>query len=107
MTNIQDFLTFKTFISPTMLLIFYYIGAIVMPIFIWFTSRWLMKKISMMEESYQVAKSMAWKSMSFKYRVIFIFLFIMMFLFMQIIWRMMFEFLIAYMQIWETLVKAT
>ena len=99
----QDFLTFKTFISPTMLMLFYYIGAIVMPVFIWFISRWIMKKISMMEESYQIAKNMAWGSMSFKYKVIFIFLFLMTFIFMQIIWRMMFEFLIAYMQMREVL----
>lgn len=101
----QDFVIFKTFISPTMLVLFYYIGAIVMPIFIWFTSRWIMKKISMMEESYQIAKSMVWKSMSFKSRVIFIFLFIMIFFFMQIIWRMIFEFLIAYMQMREALIS--
>ena len=101
----QDFLTFKIFISPTMLIIFYYIGAVVMPVFIWFVSRWLMGKIGMVEESYQVAKSMTWKSMRFKYRVLFVFLFIIMFLFMQIIWRMMFEFLIAYMQMREALIS--
>ncbi|RUM69448.1 MAG: hypothetical protein DSZ07_04570 [Sulfurovum sp.] len=100
----QDFLTFKTFISPTMLLLFYYIGAIVMPIFIWFASRWIINKVTMMEESYRVAKQIVWGSMRFKYRVFFISVFIMMFLFMEIIWRMMFEFLIAYMQIREALV---
>jgi hypothetical protein len=78
-------------------------GAIFMPIFIWFISRWVMKKISMMEKSFQSVKRMAWASMNLKYKIIFILLFVGIFLFMQIIWRMMFEFLIAYMQIREAL----
>ncbi|CAA6818123.1 MAG: Unknown protein [uncultured Sulfurovum sp.] len=99
----QDFLNFKTFISPMALIVFYYLGAIVMPLFIWFFSRWIMKKISMMEQSYQVAKNMAWGTLSFKQKILFMVLFIIMFLFMQLLWRMMFEFLIAYMQIREAL----
>ena len=100
----QDFLTFKTFISPTALIVFYYMGAIVMPLFIWFFSRWIMKKITMMEQSYQVAKNMGWGSLTLKHKILFIVLFVMIFLFMQVLWRMMFEFLIAYMQIREALV---
>ncbi|HIP51741.1 MAG TPA: DUF4282 domain-containing protein [Campylobacterales bacterium] len=42
--------------------------------------------------------------MTLKYKVLFVVLLVMMFLFMQILWRMMFEFLIAYMQIREALV---
>lgn len=86
------------------LIVFYYMGAIVMPLFIWFFSRWIMKKIVFMEETYQAGKSMTWKSMTLKYKVLFVVLLVMMFLFMQILWRMMFEFLIAYMQIREALV---
>jgi len=97
----QDFLTFKTFISPMALIIFYYMGAILMPLFIWFFSRWIMKKITMMEQSYQVAKNMTWGSLTLKHKIFFVVLFMMTFLFMQVLWRMMFEFLIAYMQIRE------
>ena len=100
----QDFLTFKTFISPTMLLLFYYIGAIVMPIFTWLACRWLMDRVIMIKKSHRVSKHIAKRSMNLKYRLIFIFLFITIFLFMQIIWRMIFEFLIAYMQIRDVLV---
>jgi len=70
----MDFLTFKTFISPMALIVFYYMGAIVMPLFIWFFSRWIMKKIVFMEETYQAGKSMTWKSMTLKYKVLFIML---------------------------------
>ena len=100
-----DFLTFKAFLSPITLIIFYYLGVLGMPLFIWVALRWLMKKISMMEESYQKAKDLAWSSMNLKYKIIFLFFFIMIFLFMQLLWRMMFEFLIAYMQIHEALVS--
>jgi len=99
----QDFLTFKIFISPMALMVFYYMGAIVMPLFIWFFSRWIMKRIKMIEQSYQVTKNMAWGSLTLKQKILFVILFIMMFLFMQVLWRMMFEFLIAYMQIREAL----
>ena len=63
----MDFLTFKTFISPLALIIFYYMGAIVMPIFGWFFSRWLMKKIGFVEKGYQESKKVASMIFSLKY----------------------------------------
>ncbi|SFV67861.1 hypothetical protein MNB_SV-14-426 [hydrothermal vent metagenome] len=102
-----DFLTFKTFVSPITLIVFYYMGAIIIPIFAWFFSRWIMKKISFIENLYQESKKLAFSIFSLKYKIIFISFLIMMFLFMELLWRMMFEFLIAYMQIWEALVKVT
>jgi hypothetical protein len=80
-------------------------GAVVMPIFIWFVSRWIMKKIDMIEHGYQASKKMVHQMVSLRYRVVFGLVFMMMFLFMELLWRMMFEFLIAYMQMWEALVK--
>ncbi|HHB93543.1 MAG TPA: DUF4282 domain-containing protein [Campylobacterales bacterium] len=100
-----DFLTFKTFISPIALIVFYYMGAIIMPLFIWFFSRWIMKKIVVIEQSYQKAKSLAWSSLSLKYKIVFVILFIVSFMFMQLLWRMAFEFLIAYIQIREVMVN--
>jgi len=104
---VLDFLTFKTFVSPIALIVFYYMGAIVMPIFIWFFSRWIMKKIVAVESSYQKAKSLAWRSFSLKYKIVFVTLFIISFMFMQLLWRMAFEFLIAYIQIREVIVNGT
>ena len=99
----MEFLTFKIFISPVALIAFYYMGAILMPLFGWFFARWIMKKIALLERGYQESKELAWRLLSLKYRVLFVLLFIMMFLFMELLWRMMFEFLIAYMQIWDVL----
>ena len=100
-----NFLTFKTFISPIALIAFYYMGAIVMPIFIWFFARWIMKKMVVIEQSYQKAKSLAWSSLSLKYKIVFVILFIFSFMFMQLLWRMAFEFLIAYIQIRDVMVN--
>ena len=102
-----DFLTFKTFISPIALIVFYYMGAVVMPLFGWFFSRWLMKKIGFIEKGYEESKKVVSRVLSLKYKIIFTLFFIMIFLFMELLWRMMFEFLIAYMQIWEVLVRTT
>jgi Mn2+/Fe2+ NRAMP family transporter len=79
-------------------------GAVVMPIFVWFGSRWLMRKTLFIEEGYQKSKKLVWKILSLKYKTLLIALSFMMFLFMELLWRMMFEFLIAYMQIREALV---
>jgi hypothetical protein len=100
----MDFLAFKTFISPMVLIVFYYMGAVIMPPFVWFFSRWVMKKFNLIEKSYQESKKMAWRVLPWRYKMLFILMFMMMFLFMELMWRMMFEFLIAYMQMREALV---
>jgi hypothetical protein len=79
-------------------------GAVVMPIFIWFVSRWIMKKMLFLEQGYKKGKKIV-LSTTIGYKLLFVVLFLMMFLFMELLWRMMFEFLIAYMQMWEALVK--
>jgi len=85
MQEILDILTFKTMISGKMLFIFYYLGAILVPLVIYkYTSQ-------------------IYKPMKNKAPKIFI-LFISIFIFMEILWRMMFEFLIAFLQIRDALV---
>jgi hypothetical protein len=80
-------------------------GAMVMPLFIWFISRWIMKKIGILQRGYQASKEIVRQTVNLRYRVLFGVIFAMVFLFMELMWRMMFEFLIAYMQIWEVLVN--
>ena len=82
-------------------------GAIIMPPFIWFFSRWIMKKSNVLEKSYKSSKVVFSKIIPLKYKLIFIPLFVMMFLFMELLWRMMFEFLIAYFQIRDALLVTT
>jgi len=101
----MDFLTFKTFISIKALIVFYYMGAIIMPIGIWWTIVIIVKKYNLIQDIYQQGKRLLWQSLSNDQRLKIASLFAVSFLFMELLWRMMFEFLIAYMQIRDALLQ--
>ncbi len=85
MQEIMNFLSFKTMISQELLLIFYYMGALVVPLFIYKYTKYF------------------YKPMQQTMPKIFM-LFIILFVFMELLWRMLFEFLIAFLQIRDALV---
>ena len=101
----MDFLTFKTFISTETLIIFYYLGAFILPIFLWLLLTWLIQKYKLLNTSYENGKKLLWKSLSQKQKAKYIAFFIIAFFFMELFWRMLFEFLIAYMQIRDALLQ--
>jgi hypothetical protein len=100
----MDFLTFKTFISQDALIVFYYMGAIFCPFFAWVLAKILIYKFDLIGSLHQKGKEFFWKTLSFKQKILVSFLMVFIFLLMQLFWRMMFEFLIAYMQIRDALV---
>jgi len=99
----MDFLTFKTFISTEALIIFYYLGVIILPLFSWLLLTWVIKRNKLFNISYTNGKELLWKSLTTKQRFKFVAFFIIAFIFMELFWRMLFEFLIAYMQIRDAL----
>jgi hypothetical protein len=101
----MDFLTFKSFISTEVLIIFYYLGALILPIVIWFLFTWLMRKYRLLNTAYGNGKEIIWRSLNKKQQTKFIALFVTSFLFMELFWRMFFEFLIAYMQMRDALLQ--
>jgi hypothetical protein len=101
----MDFLTFKTFISTETLIIFYYLGAVILPIFSWILLSWLIEKYKLLDTSYKSGKELFWKLLTKKQQGKFIAFFVVVFLFMELFWRMLFEFLIAYMQIRDALLQ--
>ena len=101
----MDFLTFKTFLSINALIIFYYLGAVILPVGLWFIISWLIRKYDMVENAYKQGKALIWNLLSRKQQATLLIFFIAVFLFMELFWRMLFEFLIAYMQMREALVK--
>ena len=103
----MDFLTFKSFISIEVLILFYYMGAFVLPIFTWFFITWIVEKYKIISITYEKGKDTFWKSLSRGQKIKLITLFLTGFFFMQLFWRMMFEFLIAYMQIHDVLVHTS
>lgn len=101
----MDFFTFKTFISIEVLIIFYYLGAIVLPVFSWLSLLWLMQKYKLLDSSYKSVKELSWKLLSKKQQAKFVAFFVVAFLFMELFWRMLFEFLIAYIQMRDALLQ--
>ncbi len=101
----RDFLTFQTFITPTLLIFMYYVGAILIPIVSWYLARWIQK--SYFQELSKSLKEVVDVKITGKQRFIIYAVFIFCFLFMEIFWRMMFEFFIAYFDMHDALMQLT
>jgi hypothetical protein len=101
----MNFLSFKSFISTEVLIIFYYIGAMILPIGIWILLTWLIGKYQFINATYENGKELIWESLNIKQKTKVLTFFIFCLLFMELFWRMFFEFLIAYMQIRDALVN--
>ncbi|HFD32546.1 MAG TPA: DUF4282 domain-containing protein [Gammaproteobacteria bacterium] len=103
MQGFVDFLSFKTFISPYVLLAFYYIGALGVPIGSWLFALWIKRKYWVVSDAYETGKEVINAYTPVKYRILFFSLFIFCFICMEIFWRMMFEFMLAYLQMRDAL----
>lgn len=102
----MDFLTFKQFISTEVLIIFYYLGAIVLPVSLLFLGKWLLREFNIINSVYNSGKAIIWKSLNSGQKIKLTMAFICCFIFMELFWRMLFEFLIAYMQIRDALLQS-
>lgn len=102
----MDFLTFKTFISTEVLIVFYYIGAIILPAGAWYLVTWLIRKYELVNIAYEKGKESIWNALDKKQKNRLILFFLFSFIFMELFWRMLFEFLIAYMQIRDALIHS-
>ena len=100
----MDFLTFKTFLSIDALIIFYYVGAVFFPVAIWFLTVWLIRRYQLLGGAYKIGKEQIWHLLNKKQKIQLIVFLTLLFLFMELFWRMLFEFLIAYMQMRDALV---
>ena len=102
----MDFLTFKSFISTEVLIVFYYIGAITLTAGAWYFVTWLIQKYKSVNIAYEKGKDTIWNSLNKKQKNKLIIFFVSSFIFMELFWRMLFEFLIAYMQIRDALLQS-
>jgi len=91
----KDFLTFQTFITPSLLIFMYYIGALLILVFSGYFARWIKTVYKTEIETY----------ITFKKRFIGSAAFLICFFFMELLWRMMFEFFIAYFDMHDALMK--
>ncbi|MET0067081.1 MAG: DUF4282 domain-containing protein [Candidatus Thiodiazotropha sp.] len=99
----MEFLSFESFISTEVLIVFYYLGAIILPFGIWLLFAWIIRKYEIVNTAFESTKEVIWNSLKRKQKITFVALFGFAFLFMELFWRMLFEFLIAYMQIRDAL----
>ena len=76
-----------------------------MPIGIWLLLTWLLHKYRLLNMAYENRKEIIWKSLNRKQQTKLIAFFVTTFLFMELFWRMFFEFLIAYMQMRDALLQ--
>jgi len=103
-----DFLKFHTLISIDVLIVFYYVGAIILPLGIlwflfWIKARFVQNFVgaqTVIEVSTRKASNLLNPSSKTKWFV----LFLVSFLFAELFWRLLFEFLIAFMQMRDALV---
>jgi len=93
--SILDFLTFQSFITPSLLIIFYLIGAVFAPFVSWMSIVWLRKKYFSDIDI----------NLSTKHKLLLYTSFILCFFCMEIFWRMMLEILIAYFDIHDALME--
>jgi hypothetical protein len=107
MESIADFLAFRTLISPSLLILFYYLGALGVPIMGWIAARWLLRRLRWMAPAYTSGRAAMNRLTRRRDRrlvgTLFALMFIFMFLAMEIGWRMMFEFMLAYFQMRDAL----
>ena len=101
----MEFLAFKSFISTEVLIIFYYLGALILPIGVWLLLTWLIRKYRLLNTAYESGREIIWKSLNRKQQAKIVVFFVTSFLFMELFWRMFFEFLIAYMQMRDALLQ--
>jgi len=100
----MDFLTFKQFISIEALIVFYYLGALTAPFWLYFLLPRLIHKYDLVHTVYQQGKESLWKMVPREERLKLLALSLFAFLLLELFWRMLFEFLIGYMQMHDALV---
>ena len=103
-----DFLSFRLMISPALLLVIYYAGALGVPIMVFYWIRYAGKKMdeSRFAPHKHFLRQRLEKSETVRqYRTTAIAWGIFLFIMMEVFWRMMFEFFIAYFQMHNALIK--
>jgi hypothetical protein len=97
-----DFLTFKRFIAQDILILMYYVGAVLMPIALWYFRGYLHKFFTPITQS-DTAFGQLFSSLNIRNRTFILLGFLMLFLCMEICWRMMFELMIGYFDMHDDL----
>ena len=102
MQTLIDFLTFKHFIAADILILCYYIGAIIIPILLYKGRRYLIDNVQIIRSLNDLFLQ-TFSSLDTKNRRYARLFFLLMFFAMELMWRMMFEMMIGYFQMHDYL----
>lgn len=105
MQTLIDFLTFKTLISEYVLIFFYYLGALILPIVAWTLSLFLVRRFTVVRQVYRTGMGLFSHMVPVRFRITMLLMFLLALVCMELVWRLMFEYLIAFMQIRDALVQ--
>ena len=103
MTTLLDILTFRTFLAPYALPFFYYLGALGVPFAAWGLLVWLRRRYGRLDQAIQTGGGIAPPETRRRGRGLVLPPFLRPFLFMELMWRLLFEYLIAFLQMREAL----
>lgn len=101
-TWLWELATFRRFVSPSLLVVFYYLGALLAPIIGLFILRQLTRRADQIEVPGEIMGRDVrplWSRSVTAMRV----MAVLAFVFFELFWRMMFEFLLAYFQMRDAL----
>lgn len=104
-----DVITLKFFITPYLILLIYWFGAFVVPVAGWLLCWWLLAKLKENEIASAgldgLGNGIGQLPRSGQFKRYFWIAFTLVFLFMELLWRLLFEFLIAYFHIHDALMQ--
>ncbi len=101
--GLWDFLSFRTLISPSVLIGFYLLGALVMPLIAALLWLKLRARFTVVREGEAAVRRWSKHNLSTPQRIGLLLAVLIAFLLMEMFWRMLFEFLIAYLHMAEDL----
>lgn len=84
---------------------FYYLGAFFMPIAGWVIACWLVRKSTVVGAVFAHMNTISWRKLSVRQKGLLLSVFFGALIMLELFWRMLFEFLIAYLQIRDALVQ--
>ena len=99
-----DFLTFRRFVAQDVLILFYYTGAVAMPLFLWFLRRRLVEVFPWCRSADTGIKALYGRLETGR-KTVLIFSFFVLFLAMELGWRLVFEAMIGYFQMHDALME--
>lgn len=100
MQGLVDFLNFRSFLSPGILKVTYFIGAFVVPVLIWLFLRKVWRRCPGL---LRIPATKGYNALNTEGKVRLIVFFAILVVVTEILWRMAIEYLIAYLQIRDAL----